>query len=135
MKNIEYYEKLPDVVHQTEVENALNSIFRESQSQGSEETLAVIYELSLRQANNYKYISRDLHTKVNDYVIKNLNFSCEYNVETSIGIIVNLGLQNAYYYIKSSASSVNHLAVKKLLEETIDEFGDSIPNVDHLGAE
>ncbi len=68
MDELNYYEKLPDVMLQVDIEQELESILCRVEQSVNEEQLEVIYELSLRQVNNYALLNKELCSKITSIV-------------------------------------------------------------------
>lgn len=129
MIELSFYENLPDFLSQKEVEKAFEHLLMKSGCTTDINFLDALCELSSRQVNNYALLKDDLLTKLNQVVCTKWDKDSLENTENCISIIINLGLQKAYLYLKKELPSVTNPKVKKELAETFEEMGTSVENV------
>ena len=132
MLEIENYDELPDFLSQTDIEEKLGYLILSQNKLMPATLLSAIYELSCRQVNNYSLIDEKLREEVNKVIIALWDKSELENTELCTATIINLGLQKAYDYLRDSIDNLDSAIVKKEIEDTILEFGDSLENVSDI---
>ncbi|MDO6477294.1 hypothetical protein Q4520_17875 [Alteromonas sp. 1_MG-2023] len=132
MLDIENYEDLPDVIPQSDVEEKLRFLVLSQHRLKRVKLLTSIYELSCRQVNNYALIDEKLREQINDIFIRYWDKSDLENTELCTATIINLGLQKAYDHLRKSVGEIHDESVKREIEDTVLEFGETVENVDDI---
>ncbi len=132
MFELTYYEKLPEVLPQADIENEFNVLLNQKDGVAVLDFLEAIYELSSRQVNNYALVNSVLISKLNKEICVCWDRNSLENTEICVGIVINLGLQIAYEYFKKEMYLVVDIEVKKELIETFNEMGDTVRNVENI---
>lgn len=121
---------LPDAIDQDVVERELDGLLSKYWGSSDPAVVECIYELALRQANNFALIDERLRMKLSDYILKVWDKDSVDSTESCLAVIVNFGLQSAYDYLLSNASNVQNAEVRKEIDNTLNDIG---TNVEDMG--
>lgn len=128
MKNFEYYRSLPDSLQQGIIESEIEEVIASSNAD-FKIALSCIYELSDRQVINYSSISNNLKEKLSAVLIGKWSSLPMSDMLMCMEIMLNLGLQEFYDFLKINVAGTSHADVIKEFLEIVDEFGDNIEDV------
>ena len=128
MKDFEYYKMLPESLEQKVIESEIEEII-ESPMVDFSAALRGMYELSDRQIINYSSINNELKGRITKIFINNW-FSLPMNYKSfCMEIMLNLGLQEFYDFLKVEIANSRGADIFKEFTEIVEEFGDDISDV------
>lgn len=123
MQDLSYYEALPDFMDGEELKKEFEALMKANIKENIDNFLESIYELSLRQVASHSPIDELISTQISDIVISLWDMDSLENTETSMGIIINLELYDAYQYFKTKLKTIKNKSVKIELEDAFAELG------------
>lgn len=127
---LEEYSNLPEAIEQVEIERMFLNLIDESKSMDKALVLDCMWELALRQSNNYSPLSESVSKQLTDFLSKSIDPSSAPIIETILSIVINLGLQSTYEDIlKLLYEPCIKSDVKEAIKESYSEFGTSIVNI------
>lgn len=133
--NLKEIEKLPDIMptealalmfHNLLVERALGDIDKQ-------EFLLILSQLTDRQVMTYELLENETRKQVDEILCSLWNTDSYEDVDIILLIVVNLGLESCFAYIKHSIvqnEKIDEIILNEILE-TIDEVGENISNPYH----
>lgn len=92
------------------------------------DSLKQLYELAYRQWDTYEELDEEIANRINAYLMSAINFKSYEIMDTIISIVENLTLRSVFDYIISSKDDIDSPAIRKLISEAEEEYGDSIDN-------
>ena len=123
------YRSLPDSLEAEE----LAGYFREFLEVYADapKTLAVLgelYELAYRQWDTYEKLDPSIEESLEQYLMQAMDFRSFEITDKILSIVENLSLKQSFEYIISQKDENILPAVRELIEEAEEEYGDSIEN-------
>lgn len=126
MKDLKYYENLPETLSEYRVELEILELLDNSQKYEVDDLLNCLYEISLRHILNYSLLNDSLISKLDSFIKKYWNVRSVENTESILGNVINFGLQDSYIYMISKGYTISNEGVKKEIADTYNEIGDSV---------
>lgn len=90
------------------------------------EALRQLYEIAYRQWDTYEALDSEIEKRVSDYVLGACDFTSYDITDVVISIVENLTLRDVFRYMTDNLDHVQNPAVRGLIEEAKDEYGDII---------
>lgn len=87
-----------------------------------------LMELSDRQWNTYEMLDTDLKEQIEKYLKNCLDLNSEDEMDYALSIIPRLGLGNLFSYILESKNKIQNEAVLKYIQESEEEYGETVNN-------
>ena len=124
------YHILPDSLESDE----LAGYFKEflsvySDKPRTSDVLKQLYELAYRQWDTYEPLDEDIAGKLDEFLRDALNFRSYEIMDIILSIVENLSLSDIFHYIVDEAENVEDPAIRKLIENANEEYGDRIDDV------
>ena len=88
--------------------------------------LKQLYELAYRQWDTYEMLREDIAEKIEAYLMAAMNLRSYEVTDVILSIVENLTLKNVFAYIVGEKDNVSIPAVRHLIIEAEEEYGDSI---------
>lgn len=125
-----HFNELPDFLDKSTLKNCfinfLITYANNTNSNNVSYVLEELLELADRQWHTYELLDNDVKNQLEKYIINILDFENEEIMDYIMCIIPRIGLKKVYDYIVNIKDSITNCNVKKILEESISEYGDSV---------
>ena len=90
--------------------------------------LGELYELAYRQWDTYEKLDPSIEESLEQYLMQAMDFRSFEITDKILSIVENLSLKQSFEYIISQKDENILPAVRELIEEAEEEYGDSIEN-------
>ena len=126
MKALDYYQNLPDVMSNSELESEFKDVL-DYPCSDAREYLDALFELSDRQWHTYSILeSTSLRRRISAALLSSWDNRDLDKAESVLGITARLGLQDIFDTLRSRDQSDFAPNVRQAIEGAIQEFGDSV---------
>lgn len=123
------FKSLPDSMEAEELEPYFRKFIAiYSDKPKNLEALGELYELAYRQWDTYENLNPEIEKQLENYLFSALNFDSYEVTDIIISIVENLTIKNVFEKIVASKDDVRSFAIKKLIIEAEEEYGDSLNN-------
>ena len=127
-----YFSELPDYMNPSELRKYFIEYLIEYANNTNSDNiyyaLDELLELSDRQWHTYEYIDKDIKEQIEKYLISIIKLDDEEIMESVLCIIPRIGLDNVFDFILKHKNTIKNISVKKSIEESIEEYGDTVKN-------
>ncbi len=129
MIDLNYYERLPDYLEAEDLKKEVTALLNLFSSNGGEEYLEALYELSLRKENINLTLDELTQERIDKSVNQSWDMNSLSNTELVIMITFNFELRKSFELLKSKYSQVSVPEVRKELEECFADAKQSPPPI------
>ena len=129
----DYYQNLPDYLSTDELKVEFNNFIKSIEAIEYDllDALQSLIELADRQWHTYKLIDEMLKEKIEDWLIRVIDFNSEEIIEYETSVIGRLGLSKLFSLTKDALLSDLKKEIRQIIEETIAEIGDHVKDPYH----
>ena len=126
--NVNDYRDLPDYLDAEGIREYFDKYFKESKNGGEIDVLTEsLYELADRQWHTYELLDSARRDKIDEFLRATITANVtKAQLERILGIVAMLGLEKTFSKIVSMRGGFCDLGRKTIVEEFVDEIGDSI---------
>lgn len=124
----DYYQNLPDYMSTDELKVEFNNFLKNIEANEYDllDALQSLIELADRQWHTYELINEMLKEKIEDWLMRVIDFNSEEIIEYETSVIGRLGLSKLFSLMKDALSSDLKNEVRQIIVETIAEIGDHV---------